>query len=166
MKWLLQLYPATWRRRYGDEFAAVLQGQRLSLGLVVDVFGGAVDAWLHPQVTQEASQGEETMTNAMIKRCAMGGPKLSGRDQIIVGVWTALGILALSFAYVTVRRVLPHSPAVEAINFMAVPGMFILSMQAAYLRKYRASTQAAMIVGALGALYLLCWAAAEIVAKF
>ena len=166
MRWLLQFYPAAWRRRYGDEFAAVLQEQQASLGLVVDVLGGAVDAWIHPQVKKQVSQGEETMTSAMIKRCAMGGPKLSGRDQIIVGAWTALGILVLSFAYVTVRKVLPHSPAVEAINYMALPGMFMLSMQAAYLRKYRASTQAAMIVGTLGGLYLLCWAAAEIIARF
>lgn len=164
MKWLMKLYPAAWRERYGEEFAAVLAEQRGSLGMVIDVLGGAADAWLHPQVAKQVSQGEETMTNAMIKRCSLGGPKLSSRDQIIVGLWTALGILALAVVYVMARKSHP-SPAVEAINYMAVPGMFILSMQAAYLRRYRASTQAAMIVGGLGGLYLACWAVAEIMAK-
>jgi hypothetical protein len=166
MRWLVRLYPAAWRQRYGEEFAAVLAEQRVSVGLVIDVLGGAADAWLHPQVTKQVSQGEQPMTNAMIRRCALGGPKLSGRDQIIVGAWTGLGVLVLSLAHVMLRRSLPHSPAVEAINYMALPGMFSLSMQAAYLRKYRASTQAAMIVGTLGALYLLCWAGAELVARF
>lgn len=105
------------------------------------------------------------MTNAMIKRCAMGGPKLSARDQIITGLWTALGILVLSVAYVIARKVHHSIPAVEAINYMALPGMFAVSLQAAYLRRYRASTQAAIIIGALGALYLVCWAAAEMIAK-
>lgn len=166
MNWLVRLYPGAWRERYGEEFAAVLAGQQASLGLVVDVLGGAADAWMHPQVTRQVSQGEEKMVNAMIRRCALDGPKLSGRDQLIAGAWTAMGVLVLSLAYVTMRRVLPNSPAVEAINYMALPGMFILSMQAAYLRKYRASTQAAMMVGTLGALYLLCWAAAEMIARF
>ena len=166
MRWLVRLYPAAWRQRYGDEFAAVLAEQRGSLGLVIDVVGGAADAWMHPQVTKQVSQGEETMTNAMIKRCAMGGPRLSARDQIITGLWTALGILVLSVAYVMARKVHPGVPSVEAINYMAVPGMFAVSLQVAYLRKYRASTQVAMIVGALGGLYLVCWAAAEIVARF
>ena len=105
------------------------------------------------------------MTIAMIKRCAMGGPKLSARDQIITGLWTALGVLVLSVAYVMARKGHHPSPAVEAISYIAVPGMFLVSMQAAYLRRYRASTQAAMIAGSLGGLYLLCWAVAEIVAK-
>jgi hypothetical protein len=34
MKWLLQLYPARWRERYGEEFGAVLASQRASVGMV------------------------------------------------------------------------------------------------------------------------------------
>ncbi len=46
MKWLLQLYPAPWRERYGEEFGAVLASQRASPGMVLDVLGGAIDAHL------------------------------------------------------------------------------------------------------------------------
>jgi hypothetical protein len=49
MNWLLQLYPARWRERYGEEFQAVLASQRASVGLVLDVLGGAIDA--HPLST-------------------------------------------------------------------------------------------------------------------
>ena len=50
MKWLLWLYPGRWRHRYGEEFAALLEGRQYSLTVLVDVLGGALDAWLHPQL--------------------------------------------------------------------------------------------------------------------
>jgi hypothetical protein len=41
---LLWLYPRSWRERYGEEFAALLAQQRLTLDEVVDVARGAYDA--------------------------------------------------------------------------------------------------------------------------
>jgi hypothetical protein len=42
--WLLRLYPADWRERYGDEFAALLDDCQLSLAVLFDLFCGALDA--------------------------------------------------------------------------------------------------------------------------
>jgi hypothetical protein len=44
MRWLLYLYPRAWRRRYGEEFAALLERERPSLRLSLDVLLGALDA--------------------------------------------------------------------------------------------------------------------------
>src|SRR4051794_13125515 len=44
---LLRLYPAAWRRRYGDEFAAVLEERPLGPFDVADVLLGALDSHLH-----------------------------------------------------------------------------------------------------------------------
>jgi hypothetical protein len=44
---LLRLYPAPWRARYGDEFAAVLEERPLGPFDVADVLLGAIDAHLH-----------------------------------------------------------------------------------------------------------------------
>jgi hypothetical protein len=44
---LLRLYPARWRARYGDEFAAVLEERTLGPFDVADVLLGALDAHLH-----------------------------------------------------------------------------------------------------------------------
>ncbi|HEV8190449.1 MAG TPA: ClpX C4-type zinc finger protein [Ktedonobacterales bacterium] len=41
---LLWLYPRSWRRRYGEEFAALLAQQRLTLNGVLDLARGAYDA--------------------------------------------------------------------------------------------------------------------------
>jgi hypothetical protein len=47
--WLLKLYPPQWRRRYGKEFLALIAPQPLSFGTVLDIIGGTIDAWTHPQ---------------------------------------------------------------------------------------------------------------------
>ena len=53
---LLRLYPARWRDRYGDEFAAVLEERPLGPFDVADVLLGALDANLHLRVLGAASQ--------------------------------------------------------------------------------------------------------------
>ena len=167
-KWMIRLYPAAWQQRYGEEFALVLGEQRASPGMIIDVLGGAVDAWLHPQTfrqephkepeRQDASKGEDTMTNAMMRRCVAGGPKLSSREQLVAGIWTAAGMLTLSAIYVVLRKFFHGTPAVEALGYVAMPGSYVLYLQMAYLRNRPFVTQALIVVGVLGSLYLALFA--------
>lgn len=53
---LLRLYPARWRARYGDEFAAVLEERPLGPFDVADVLLGAIDAHLHLRGLGAASE--------------------------------------------------------------------------------------------------------------
>ncbi len=53
---VLRLYPARWRDRYGDEFAAVLEERPLGPFDVADVLLGALDANLHLRGLGAASQ--------------------------------------------------------------------------------------------------------------
>lgn len=53
---LLRLYPARWRDRYGDEFAAVLEERPLGPFDVADVILGALDAHLHLRGLGAASE--------------------------------------------------------------------------------------------------------------
>jgi hypothetical protein len=53
---LIRLYPARWRARYGDEFAAVLGERPLGPFDVADVLLGALDAHLHLRGLGAASQ--------------------------------------------------------------------------------------------------------------
>jgi drug/metabolite transporter (DMT)-like permease len=168
MKWLLQLYPTAWRRRYGEEFASVLQRQRLSLGLAVDVLGGAVDAWLHPQIEateREIAKGEKTMTNEMIERCAAGGPKLSQRDQILASAMMLLGALIMAIAYLVLAKLYHTAPAVQALGYMTVPAILQFFVHAAYLRHRPISTQLVVTSGALAFIYLIMWGACEVAVR-
>ncbi len=51
-RWL-RLYPATWRRRYGDELEALLSERRPGPRDALDLLRGALDARLHPRVANE-----------------------------------------------------------------------------------------------------------------
>jgi hypothetical protein len=45
---LVRLYPARWRRRYGDEFSALLEEEPWSVRLLLDILAGAFAAHLDP----------------------------------------------------------------------------------------------------------------------
>jgi hypothetical protein len=168
MKWLVRRYPAAWRERYGEEFAAVLENQPVSLGLLMDVIGGAVDARLHPQsqILQTSKvKGDDTMTNAMLQRCAAGGPKLSPRDQRIAGTFMILSALIIAGAYVALTKIYHSIPAVQALGYTSFPALSLIYTQAAYLRKRSVLTQVLICVSGLTALYLFMLASCLIAAK-
>jgi hypothetical protein len=48
VKWLLWLYPASWRRRYRPEMEALLEESPATPRGLLDLLRGALDAWLHP----------------------------------------------------------------------------------------------------------------------
>jgi hypothetical protein len=57
-RWLLRRYPEAWRRRYGDEFEALLAERPLGPFDVADVLLGALDAHLHLRGLGAASRHE------------------------------------------------------------------------------------------------------------
>jgi hypothetical protein len=167
MKWLIQLYPAAWRKRYGEEFAAVLANQRASLGLMMDVAAGAVDARLHPQIDYSRSKRNEgdTMTNEMLKRCAAGGPKLSARDQKVASIAVVLCSLVMAGLYIVLTRIYHAAPAVEAVGYASFPSIWFIYEQTAYLHKRRWFTQAVIGFAGVAGMYLVMLGACEIAAK-
>ena len=96
MKMLLALYPGPWRRRYGAEFGAVLDEQRSSPGLLLDIVLGAVDAHLDPQVAED---GEDLLRRRM-KEVVMDG--LRSRN-----VLRAVGLL-LPVAFLVAAYLIPR----------------------------------------------------------
>ena len=164
MNWLVWLYPAAWRKRYGEEFELVLKSRRLTLGMMADVVAGAIDAHLHPQV-RESVKGEDVMSNEMIERCAAGGPKLSARDQRIAAIGMIVVSLVIAVAYVALRKLYHGIPPVEALFYSSFPAMMVIYTQMAYLRKRPLSTQFVCTGGSLGAIYLMIWGACALAVR-
>ncbi len=106
MTWLLKLYPPRWRRRYGKEFVALIASQRWSFGTVLDIIGGAIDAWTRPQshlAAGEAAQsagGTIMLAKLMRLRCAGYGTSPTTADAI-KGAGVILGGTALSVLVAT-----------------------------------------------------------------
>jgi hypothetical protein len=104
--WLLKLYPPRWRQRYGEEFLALIAPQRFSLVTVLDIIGGAIDAWTQPQshlAARAAAQpeGDMVMLAKMMRlRCAGHGAKTTTADGL-KGAGIILGGTLLSVLVAT-----------------------------------------------------------------
>lgn len=169
MNWMLHLYPARWRERYGDEFGAVLAHQRASLGLFVDVFAGAIDAHLHPQIQLSDSneiKGDDTMTLEMLHRCALGGPKLSPAERRIAYRLSILSALVIAVLYLVLTKIYRGAPAVQAVYWSAVLFPNFIYQQTVYLKKRSWLAQAFVLAAGLSAMYLfmlvVCVAASKL----
>jgi hypothetical protein len=84
---LLRLYPARWRARYGDEFAAVLGERPLGPFDVADVLLGALDAHLHLRGLGAASQHAKGFAMSL---------RIGGYAAIVGGVLWILGLAVIS----------------------------------------------------------------------
>jgi len=161
MKWLLRLYPAPWRERYGEEFAAVLAHQRPSIGLVLDVIAGAIDAHIDPQIQQsnlqqdnlQHSHGGDRMTIAMLQRCSVGGPKLSPSERRIASRLAIFSALAMATLYLVLTKIYRGVPAVQSVLYTSICSSFIYQ-QVAYMRNRPWRVRAVILVAELATLYL------------
>jgi hypothetical protein len=85
---LLRLYPARWRTRYGDEFAALLAERPLGPFDVADVLLGALDAQLH--LRGLGSYSEHRRGFPMSLRLGGFAAALGGTLILIGWVWSGL----------------------------------------------------------------------------
>lgn len=56
MKWLVYMYPKSWRRRYGKELIEILNQTDKSFKIVIDLMLGIIDAW-HIELTEKDIYG-------------------------------------------------------------------------------------------------------------
>ncbi len=70
-RWILRLYPSSWRRRYGDEMAALLEDRPATFVTCLDLFIGALDARLNyvpPERT--VAMAERLKADIVVRFCA------------------------------------------------------------------------------------------------
>jgi hypothetical protein len=152
MTWLLKLYPPAWRRRYGDEFLELVGAQRFSFGNAIDVMAGAIDAWIHPQMSAMVPRaptegGEPNMLARMKFRCAGYGPNVSATDQ-----WKSLaamlaGTVVLTLGWMWAHRQMGDNPYVDSLSLMPFLAAMLFSLRYTYLKERSAATQAVFVAG-------------------
>ena len=101
---LLPLYPRAWRERYGEDFAECVGDRRLSVQQVVDIVGGALDAWTSRSVRASVrgsvagnSTGGATMVQALKLKCATRTANYTTKDAL-VGAGVIIGVSFLMLA--------------------------------------------------------------------
>jgi hypothetical protein len=176
MTFLLWLYPAPWRRRYGGEVAEMLADRRFSLRIAVDLVAGAIDVWLHPSTTMAAamaagaakSEERKTMLSRIARldcRTAFG-PSLSKADQ-----WKASAVmvgcsLVLTALWMTAHIRVGDNTYIDSLSVLPFMIGMLASMRYTYLKNRSNGVQAVFIGGATALLVLFFlatgWLAAQI----
>jgi hypothetical protein len=160
VRWLLKLYPPRWRQRYGEEFLALIAPQRFSLVTVLDIIGGAIDAWTQPQSHLAAGAGAQPdgdtimLAKLMRLRCAGYGAKTTAVDGL-KGAAVVLGGTLLSVLVASWMR----RQAVDPVYTQALLNngwliCFVISMRYTTLKGWPGRTQA-IFIGVLSTLLVL-----------
>ena len=168
MIWLLKLYPPGWRRRYGRELADLIGAQRFSIGTIIDLLAGAIDAWIYTQTAAlrlgpfgprsgqapvraaPAAEGDDNMLAKMMKfRCAGYGPSVTAVDQ-----WKSLGVtlgltVVLTLGWMWLHLRVGDNPYVDSLSLMPFLAALFVGMRYTYLKGRSATTQAVFVVGNL-----------------
>src|SRR5688572_8186787 len=164
MTWLLKLYPRQWRQRYGREFEELMAKQPRSLGTVVDVVAGAIDAWIYPQSSTASpvadSKGGGTMITGLKLQCAGAGVPVTRADQRKAVAVVLGGTLLLVVLWVLADQWYPDSPYLKAIGSVSFIPPFLLSLRYTSLKGRPGSVQAVVIGGQLLAVMAIVLGAA------
>ncbi len=153
MSWLLRLYPRAWRRRYGDEMAALLAGERRSPRLVLDLVAGAIDARLNPQLTPGSvpEEGDTSMRSLLVSchRSSFTHAEMRASALWMIGAAAGLPTLAM-----VLRTLLDDRTLSDALLYGSFPMALILASQASLLRPYSRAARIVIVVAALSVTYL------------
>jgi hypothetical protein len=136
---LIRFYPAAWRARYADEFAAVLEDRPLGPFDVADVLLGALDAQLHLRGLGAASQHRRGFTMSL---------RIGGYAAILGGfLW--LIVLAANAINNGAESGVPWIGPV-IVTAVVVTLVALVGLSAFQARQYPVLTWAAFAIPALG----------------
>jgi hypothetical protein len=162
---LLWLYPPAWRSRYGEEFVATLGAGPLRAMQVFDIVMAAIDAWLSSEVRdatrayRAAGEGGLPMLKSM-KVCGRSTAGVTPRDGLIGAGVMLLLTFAFSLGGIAARRAGWPATA-EALQGLAFPVPFVLSMPWWLMKGQPRKAQAAIIGMTLTILVVLSCLAAR-----
>ena len=149
---LLQLYPRAWRERYGEEFAEFVGDRRLSVQQVINIVGGALDAWTSSSVRASVrgslagnSTGGATMIQALKAKCATRTPNYTTKDAMI-GAGVVIGVSFVMLAAGIAANRSGYHAVGETLKGLAFPASILLSMPF-YLTKNLSWRAQAVLLG-------------------
>lgn len=87
IRYLIRLYPARWRARYGDEFAALLEERSIGPFDVADIVLGAIDARLRLRGSGASVSSARGVTMSL---------RIGGYAAMIAGLLLAVGLVGAS----------------------------------------------------------------------
>jgi hypothetical protein len=155
MRWLVWLYPADWRERYGAELEGLLEERPASARQVLDLVRGAIDARMHPvRTTSEAGgrwpmkltggrvAGMILLLGAVfsawfawqgVQRDGWMGPHDVQSDTVFLGALWALIVLGLAGVWIALRRAGHASVGGEVSFLLGLVGYLVFARDSGLL---------------------------------
>lgn len=99
MRRLLTLYPRAWRERYGEEFEGLLEQERITPLLLLNVVGGALDARI--RLRRLGAPPLVAVAAVQLRGVSM----LSSSRFRKVGIYTGIGVFAAAMLVLFVAAV-------------------------------------------------------------
>jgi hypothetical protein len=130
MTWLLRLYPRGWQRRYGAEVATLLETEKFSARLALDLIAGAIDARLNPHLATKGAP-----MSVLLRGCHPVGATRA--DVVKSNVTLFGGTLLLAVAYIYLRVRIPAAkPYLDTLVYGGFPLSLVMSSYWTYLKPY------------------------------
>lgn len=100
MRWVLRLYPSSWRSRYEEEFVALLEERQLSAGDAVDIALAALGERIHPQVQVERAVDDRLDLMPSRWAASLVAMWLAGSAAalLLIGPWGVVPITGVVFS--------------------------------------------------------------------
>ncbi|MGN4123484.1 hypothetical protein ACMGD3_00305 [Lysinibacillus sphaericus] len=135
MKWLIYLYPRSWRKRYGDEITDLLEQTDWTFFMTIDLLRGIVDAWKN-EINKREVYGIR-MSNVLL----------------LVGLFNILIILQ----YISLREVILMEQValiIAMVSFFVAVSIFIVDLfKAGIQRSFSVKTKLSKIAVSFMGLY-------------
>lgn len=170
---LVRLYPRSWRERYEDEFVATVGSKSLHPQQILDILGGAVDAWVSFKSRSAkaragtagnattAAHGGEVMIQHWKSICATSSVRYTKRDALVSAGVLLVASLVLAAAGILARR-RGHAELGDALMSLSFPVAVTISMPFAVLKGQPRSAQTVTIAFTLAILLVGTWIATKI----
>lgn len=162
MKALIRLYPAAWRRRYGEEMARLIDDQPQTIRLTVDLIAGAIDARLNPQLSTEAANAPASKGAKAVMRilthCQPHDVTAADYKRSVAAMLATTILLA--GLYLVLKRAFGDNPFIEAFGVSTFPVALLVSSWETYFKRYSRTARVA-IIGGLGVFVFFISLAAE-----
>ena len=164
---LMQLYPRSWRERYGDEFTDFVGDRPLSLQQSIDIVSGAIDAWISPSVRASVRgaaaggrRGGATVIQELKLKCATTTPRYTNREALFYAGLLIVSCLLMVTAGVWARRQ-GYQDLSEFLMALAFPASCLVTMPL-YMKGQSWRAQAVFILMPLMILIVLTYVAVKI----
>jgi len=166
MKALIGLYPAAWRRKYGEEMARLIDDQPRTIRLAVDLIAGAIDARLYPQLSEEtkiepASKGAKVVTSILTACQPNNVTDADYKRSVAVILGTTI---LLSGIYLLLKRSVGETAYVEAFGVTTFPVAVLVSSWGTYFKRYSVAARLAFVLG-LGSVVFMISLGAELLSR-